>query len=101
MLNLGSTKQTAAKAHVCDNCLRRIEPGQRYVRARIVDGSDAWVWRSHDDCQAVSEILFREGIEGDDGMLFRVCDMDREERDIIARVQPDLAQRMWPKRVPA
>lgn len=101
MLNLGSTKQRAVKRHFCSNCCGSIQPGQVYVRARIVDGGEAWVWKSHEDCQEVSEILYRAGIEGDDGCLFSVSEMDGEMWDIVRRVRPDIAARMRPQAVPA
>jgi len=66
------------------------------VRARIVDGGEAWVWKSHQDCQTASEILFDAGMEGDEGCLLNVSDMCAEERQHVASVDPDLAQRLWP-----
>jgi len=93
MMNLGTTTQAARKAHHCDSCGGKIEVGQTYVRSRVVDGGDAWVWKSHEDCQRASVILFEEGIEGDDYTLVSVRDMDREDREIVWAKSP--ACRRW------
>lgn len=91
MLNLGSTTQTAKRVHRCENCAGWIKPGQVYVRARIVDGGEAWVWKSHDYCQQASELLFSLGNEGDDGSLPLVTDYPDEIREIA----PELAKLIW------
>ncbi len=93
--NLGSTVQKAKKPHRCDNCGRRIEVGQPYLRARIVDGGEAWVWKSHSHCQLASTILFDRGIEGEDGMLPLVCNMDMEDRRMVRDIDPECATAIW------
>ncbi len=100
MLNLGSSRHRARKVHYCEHCTRKIFVGEAYHRARIVDGGDAWVWKSHEDCQKASEILWSQGIEGDDACLFKVIDMDRDERDLVRRADPALALRLWPEFLP-
>ena len=96
MICLGTTRQKAAKKHRCENCGRFIESGQTYVRQRMVDGGEAWVWKSHEDCQEASQILFDEvGANFDDGLPL-VSEMDSEDRDVVRRVNPALAERMWP-----
>lgn len=95
MLNLGTTTQTAKKPHRCENCGGRISTGQSYIRARIVDGGEAWVWKSHTHCQRASEILFAAGIEGEDGCLPLVMDCDAEERALVAEKDPDCAKAVW------
>ena len=100
MLSLGTTKHVARKAHRCENCGGRINPGQVYIRARVVDGGDAWVWKSHDDCQKASELLFKAGIEGDDGGLPLLSNFDAEDRALVRMKAPELAERLWPKQMP-
>lgn len=60
-----------------------------------MDGGEAWVWKSHDDCQAASQILFDQGIDND-GMLICVSDMDDDYREIVATASASLALRLWP-----
>lgn len=95
MLNLGTTTQCARKSHRCENCGRQISVGQVYIRARIVDGGEAWVWKSHTHCQRASEILFAAGIEGEDGCLPLVLDCDTEDRAIVAEKDPECAMEVW------
>lgn len=95
MLNLGTTTQRANKLHRCENCGGRIAPGEIYVRARIVDGGDAWVWKSHTHCQRASEILFAAGIEGEDGCLPLVLDCDADDRALVAEKDPECAMAVW------
>lgn len=97
MLNLGTIKPVAKVVHRCENCGGRIEVGQVYIRARIVDGGDAWVWKSHAYCQRASEILFNAGVDGDDGTLPLVMDMDREDQEVIREADAELADRIWPE----
>lgn len=95
-LNLGTTTHIAKKRHRCENCGQSIMPGQVYVRARVVDGGDAWVWKSHDHCQKASQIMFDLGVEGDEGMLPLVSDFDRDDRAHITEVAPEIASEIWP-----
>jgi hypothetical protein len=43
-------RPTARKAYVCDVCMGRTAVGEVYVRQRVVDGRDAWVYRAHPVC---------------------------------------------------
>ena len=94
-LNLGTSFPTAKTRHRCESCGKFIQPGEKYVRSRIVDGGEAWVWKSHDDCQAASQILYDQGIDSD-GMLICVSDMDDDYREIVATANAALALRLWP-----
>lgn len=100
MINLGTTTQKAIKPHWCDNCGKKISQGQAYIRSRIVDGSEAWVWKSHEHCQKASQILWDAGIEGDEGCLVRVEEMDAEDRAMVAGKAPEVAALVWPDRYP-
>lgn len=100
MINLGTERPVARKSHVCDSCCGTIDVGQRYVRARIVDGGEAWTWKAHEDCQRAGEILFDAGLEGDDGCILNVSDMCAEERQHVAKVDHALANRLWPDLAP-
>lgn len=91
MLCLGSTKQVARKPHRCDSCCGRIEAGEVYHRARVVDCGDAWVWKAHFRCLMIGEILAKHGIEGDDGALLNVADMDADDWRLIREVAPQYA----------
>ena len=97
MISLGSTTQKAKKQHRCGSCGGDIVIGQTYVRARIVDGGEAWVWKAHEDCQRAGVILYDQGIEGDDGVIVSVMDMDRDDRLAVAGVDMALAFRLWPE----
>lgn len=56
MFNLSSHDvKRARKAHVCDWCLRRIEPGEPYRYSFVVDGGDSWSWYECKDCQPYVE----------------------------------------------
>lgn len=97
MLNLGTTHPVARTKHRCDSCGRLITPKTRYVRARIVDGGEAWVWKAHEDCQAAGLLLSKLGHEDGDGCLLSVYDMDPEDQAIIRTHDPALAERLWPR----
>lgn len=44
------TIKAARKAHRCNWCNEAIEVGTSYVRQRLVDGHEAWTYRSHPEC---------------------------------------------------
>ena len=94
-LNLGTEYPTAKKKHRCESCGGTIQPGEKYVRARVVDGGEAWVWKAHDDCQTAGQILYDQGFECD-GMMILVSDMDDDEREVVAAANMALAERLWP-----
>ena len=48
------------KAHVCDWCLRRIEPGEPYRYSFIVDGGDSYPWHECRDCTPYVQELCAE-----------------------------------------
>lgn len=95
-LNLGTEYPTAKKKHRCESCGGAIQPGEKYVRARVVDGGEAWVWKSHDDCQMAAQILYDQGFDDGNGMLICVSDMDDDYREIVAVANQALADRLWP-----
>jgi len=51
------TRPLSRRAHQCCACDAPIRPGTRYVRQRLVDGRDAWVWKAHLECQAAADHL--------------------------------------------
>lgn len=53
------TIKAARKEHRCNWCQEAIEVGTSYVRQRLVDGSDAWVFRAHPECDAAFSSLDR------------------------------------------
>ena len=57
---IAEERPTARKAHQCNACLGQIAPGDIYERQRVVDGADAWTWKSHQLCTAVVLHLQRE-----------------------------------------
>ena len=71
---------TARKRHGCNVCLGSIEPGQRYVRQRVVDGRDAWTWKAHDLCDRAYE------------SAARALDLRETEPDYIEDILPRLIQ---------
>lgn len=86
---LDHSEYTARKKHYCDSCNGTIEAGQRYVRQRIVDGSEGYTYKAHDHCKALSDHVGRcNGCYNDE--YPNVDDFDRE--DILACVEFDLAK---------
>ena len=50
----------ARKPHVCDWCLRRIEPGEPYRYSFVVDGCDSYPWHECFDCVPYVDELMHE-----------------------------------------
>ena len=71
---------TARTRHVCSVCPEPIEPGERYVRQRVVDSRDAWTWKAHDLCDLAYESAARE------------LDLRETEPDYIEDILPRLIQ---------
>jgi len=92
MLCLGSSKHVARKQHRCDSCCGRIESGETYHRARMIDGGDAWVWKAHIRCLMIGKVLSENGIDGEDGALLNVSDMDEDDWRLINEVAPQYAR---------
>lgn len=57
-LLLDGITPVARARHRCNGCLGWVRPGERYRRQRIVEGGDAWTYKSHLLCWAAS-IAFR------------------------------------------
>lgn len=95
---IGSETPTARKSHHCDSCLREIAPGTTYSRSRCVDGGEAWTWKSHLHCQRAGQILWNQGICGDEDCLINVCDMDHEDRELVYSADPEIFHAVWPNR---
>lgn len=89
---------TARKSHRCNSCLREIAPGTAYRRARCAAGGEAWTWKTHIPCQKAGEILWDRDIQGEEGCLLNVCDMDQEDREMIYADDPDTFRAVWPDR---
>ena len=87
----------ARKPHRCDSCGGPISAGEEYHRSRCVDGGDAWTWKSHAACYRASDILWQQGIEGDDGAMINVCDMDADDRALVYRADPETFRKVWPQ----
>jgi len=98
MLVLSEDNHKARKRHVCDSCMRHIEPGEVYRRARIVNGGDAWVFKAHTPCHKAGLILADKGYMGDDDALVNVIDMEREDRETVAAEDPEVARKCWPEK---
>lgn len=48
------------KVHVCDWCLRRIEPGEPYRYSFVTDGGDCYSWHECSDCTPYVQELCAE-----------------------------------------
>ena len=97
MVNLLSkTTPKARKRHICDSCGRAIEIGEVYERQFCADGGEAWSYIAHQSCIAASQVLWDGGIQGDDGALVNVSDMDREDRAIVHKSNPEIYHAVWP-----
>lgn len=57
MLVLSDEIVTARKPHRCDQCRRFVEPGQRYRRVGIKDGS-LYTFKEHEDCHALATAIW-------------------------------------------
>lgn len=93
---LSDTTQAARKRHRCDSCGRHIEIGEQYARQRIVDGGDAWVFKAHTHCMEAGKLLFNNGLGGVDDTILNVSDMDKEDREAVFKLRPDLYRAIWP-----
>lgn len=62
----------ARKQHVCSNCGRKIEPGERYRRHVLVDGRAMMTFSDCKECAIKGAVLWDE--HGSD-----TCYMDTEE----------------------
>lgn len=89
---------TARKDHRCDSCLRKISPGTTYRRARCAEGGEAWTWKTHLACQKAGEILWKHDIQGEEGCLLNVCDMEHEDREMVYAADPETFHAVWPER---
>lgn len=96
-LVLETVTHTARKMHWCASCGRKIATGQKYVRQRVVEGGNAWTWKAHQHCHEAAQILFAKGIEGDDGSLLNISDMEAEDRETLRVFRPELAAVIWPQ----
>lgn len=54
---LGESYPKARKGHGCDGCGGSIGAGDTYVRQRVVDGTEAWTWKSHQLCNAADRVV--------------------------------------------
>jgi len=93
---LSTTTPKARKRHYCDSCGRSIEIGEVYERQFCADGGEAWSYVAHRSCIAASQSLWDMGIEGDDGALLNVNDMDREYRAKVFEKDPEIYHAVWP-----
>ena len=93
---LGLTTQIARKRHHCDSCCRSIEIGHEYSRSRMVDGGDAWVFKCHTSCRKAGDILWDNGVRKECEFIVNVCDMDREDREMVFRACPETYHSVWP-----
>lgn len=57
MNTISQEHPVARKPHRCNMCYRRIEPGERYLKAFVVDSGDAWTWKECEHCEAMIHIL--------------------------------------------
>tara|TARA_R100001086_G_scaffold97043_1_gene48270 strand:- start:658 stop:990 length:333 start_codon:yes stop_codon:yes gene_type:complete len=93
---LSTTRPKARKQHQCDSCCKPILPGTVYERQFSTDGGEAWSHVAHIPCIEAGNILHKAGIEGDEGALISVCDMDRDDRALIYSKSPETYHAVWP-----
>lgn len=93
---LSRTKPKARIQHHCDSCGGPIEAGTVYNRSFYTDGGDAWTWKAHPACTKAGNILWDNGIRGDEDCLINVSDMDREDREMVYRTCPETYHAVWP-----
>ena len=93
---LSTTTPKARKRHICDSCCKPIDPGTVYERQFCADGGEAWSYVAHRSCVAASQVLWDNGIQGDDNALINVCDMDREDREMVFKSNPEIYHAVWP-----
>ena len=70
----------ARKRHQCDWCGEDIEEGSSYIRQRVVDCRDAWVWKAHPECSKAASTLSDYDLECIANLtMARGCTHDRFE----------------------
>ncbi len=82
------TKHMARKRHYCDSCCASVEPGDKYLRQRWVDGGDAGAYKAHDRCHRVMNFLWDQGIRDESDMggecWRNLHDMEPEDWQLVA-----------------
>lgn len=64
---LSSDRIKARKAHRCDDCGERIEPGDEYQRSAMAGDATVWTWREHPACaDDAHTMLARNWFDADD-----------------------------------
>lgn len=54
---ISSKNQTAFKSHICDFCRLRIDSGEIYNYAFIINGEGTFTWRTHIECMDLVNVL--------------------------------------------
>lgn len=55
----------ARKDHNCNFCGLKINKGENYHTSFNIDGGESYTWKSHTDCQKLSEIFLDEENDGE------------------------------------
>lgn len=79
---LGEVELTAQISHKCEDCRRVIEPGTRYARQTVKDGSKVYSYKSHTDCRAAALENWKNSGSFDDEVL-PLCDFNGD-KDFLA-----------------
>lgn len=93
------TEQTAKKAHHCDYCCQKIDPGVRYVKIAGVWEGDFYTLKGHVDCLGLWLELY-DTWASDEGMNSDIAEVFSDAGDIpAAKESMDAARAMFPEAV--
>lgn len=91
---LSDSIMKARKSFVCDQCLQRINVGERYRRqVHTFDG--LCTYRAHEDCdKAASELGELADLNSDE--FYMLHEYGDEDRAFLTERYPAVVARMWP-----
>ncbi len=90
---------SARKRYTCDQCLRFINPGQRY-RKQVHTYDGFVVYKAHEDCDTLAtklRDLAGDALNDDESILLHSDEIDVSDREWIAEEFPDVAERLFAK----
>ena len=89
------TFQKARKEYSCDSCGKKIVPGHRYRRTFFNDSHNGpYVWREHDECFRVCQLIFTEHKLNDDEWP-QIAELENEDILFAASEDPGAALFIW------
>ena len=91
---LETVEYVARKRHRCDDCLRFIEPGDRYCRTRMIAEGEPETYKSHVECEAARHDLHALwDLYPDEGVSL-VNDVGEDDHEYLLTEHPVVAGRL-------